>query len=242
VPRVASQACHSWPSSLSQRPTRRRHRPPTAVPPKPARGRPKPAQGSPVQATRDLSQSWSARSTRRSFGASGATSRRGTWWTIWPTLGWTSSICACASASATTTARWMLNLIREVLAYGFDGIGINLHKGGDHRHPRWMDGVFYAHYDPPIVDAFRKETRRDPARIRHSVGRHGRNQRLPKSRRPRKFAQPATNSANHCVRWAKRRCRPIGIRVRSQALVGRRWSLAHPNCAIRIPWAVALSE
>jgi hypothetical protein len=59
-----------------------------------------------------------------------------------------------------------LNLLREVLAYGFDGLGINLHKGGDHRHPRWQDGVFYAHYDLPIVEAFRRE--RTPCR---SVGR-----------------------------------------------------------------------
>lgn len=60
-----------------------------------------------------------------------------------------------------------LNLIREVLAYGFDGIGINFHKGGDHRHARWLNGAYYAHYDPPIIEAFRQQTGRDPALIHH---------------------------------------------------------------------------
>jgi len=62
-----------------------------------------------------------------------------------------------------------LALLREILEYRFDGVALDFQKGGDHRIPRVdLDGVYYAHYDLPIVEAFRAATSRDPFAIPNS--------------------------------------------------------------------------
>ena len=59
-----------------------------------------------------------------------------------------------------------LAILREMLEYRFDGVAIDFQKGGDHRTPRVdADGVYYAHYDPPIVEAYHAQTGRDPFEI-----------------------------------------------------------------------------
>lgn len=62
-----------------------------------------------------------------------------------------------------------LAILREILEYRFDGVAIDFQKGGDHRIPRVDgDGTYYAHYDPPIVEAFKARTGRDPFQIPNS--------------------------------------------------------------------------
>ena len=62
-----------------------------------------------------------------------------------------------------------LAILREMLEYRFDGIAIDFQKGGDHRNPRVdADGTYFAHYDPPVIEAFQSETGRDPFSIPNS--------------------------------------------------------------------------
>jgi hypothetical protein len=59
-----------------------------------------------------------------------------------------------------------LAILREILEYRFDGVAIDFQKGGDHRIPRVdSDGVYYAHYDAPVVESFQQATGRDPFAI-----------------------------------------------------------------------------
>lgn len=59
-----------------------------------------------------------------------------------------------------------MKLLEEALCYEPDGVALDLLKGGDHIAPRVdQHGYSAIGYEPPIADAFKSKTGRDPLRI-----------------------------------------------------------------------------